>query len=80
MHSCCVHSGDIDAAQNSLNHCLDQCPSYAEAHLLMAQIHLLQDNVTLCNQSLELCLSHNFEVTPTKKKKKKVSSSKITLI
>ncbi|XP_017279892.1 tetratricopeptide repeat protein 21B [Kryptolebias marmoratus] len=55
-------SGDIDAAQNGLNHCLDQCPSHAEAHLLMAQIHLLQDNVILCNQSLELCLSHNFEI------------------
>ncbi|KAM6934319.1 tetratricopeptide repeat protein 21B [Xenentodon cancila] len=55
-------SGDINAAQSSLHHCLDQCPSHAEAHLLMAQIHLLQGNVTLCNQSLELCLSHNFEI------------------
>ncbi|XP_041858520.1 tetratricopeptide repeat protein 21B isoform X2 [Melanotaenia boesemani] len=55
-------SGDIDAAQNSLQHCLDQCPSHAEAHLLMAQIHLLQGNVMLCTQSLELCLSHNFEI------------------
>ncbi|XP_069009844.1 tetratricopeptide repeat protein 21B [Embiotoca jacksoni] len=55
-------SGDTDAAQSSLNHCLDQCPSHAEAHLLMAQIHLVQGNVTLCSQSLELCLSHNFEI------------------
>ncbi|XP_047456224.1 tetratricopeptide repeat protein 21B [Mugil cephalus] len=55
-------SGDIDAAQSSLNHCLEQCPSHADAHLLMAQIHLLQGNVTLCSQSLELCLSHNFEI------------------
>ncbi|KAL0963799.1 hypothetical protein UPYG_G00313730 [Umbra pygmaea] len=55
-------SGDIDAAQSSLQHCLDQCPSHAEAHLLMAQIHLLQGNVKHCSQSLELCLSHNFEV------------------
>ncbi|MEQ2181511.1 hypothetical protein GOODEAATRI_012341, partial [Goodea atripinnis] len=52
---------DIDAAQSSLNHCLDQCPSHADAHLLLAQIHLLQGNMMLCNQSLELCLSHNFE-------------------
>lgn len=57
-----VHSGDADAAQSSLQHCLDQCPSHADAHLLMAQIHLLQGNFTLCSQSLELCLSHNFEV------------------
>ncbi|KAM4731833.1 tetratricopeptide repeat protein 21B [Anableps anableps] len=55
-------SGDIDAAQSSLNHCLDQCPSHADAHLLLAQIHLLQGNMMLCNQSLELSLSHNFEI------------------
>ncbi|KAM6955026.1 tetratricopeptide repeat protein 21B isoform 2-T2 [Lycodopsis pacificus] len=55
-------SGDIEAAQSSLQHCLDQCPSYADAHLLMAQIHLLQGNFTLSSQSLELCLSHNFEI------------------
>uniref|UniRef100_A0A7N6FE25 Tetratricopeptide repeat domain 21B n=1 Tax=Anabas testudineus TaxID=64144 RepID=A0A7N6FE25_ANATE len=47
---------------NILHHCLEQCPSYADAHLLMAQIHLLQGNFTLCSQSLELCLSHNFEI------------------
>lgn len=29
----------------------------------MAQIHLLQGNIKLSSQSLELCLSHNFEVT-----------------
>uniref|UniRef100_A0A3Q3QWQ7 Tetratricopeptide repeat domain 21B n=1 Tax=Monopterus albus TaxID=43700 RepID=A0A3Q3QWQ7_MONAL len=55
-------SGDINAAQSSLHHCLEQCPSHADAHLLMAQIHLLQGNFTLCSQSLELCLSHNFEI------------------
>eukprot|EP00064_Thunnus_orientalis_P012892 superscaffoldBa00002031_g12928 len=55
-------SGDIDAAQSGLHHCLDQCPSHADAHLLMAQIHLLQGNFALCSQSLELCLSHNFEI------------------
>lgn len=57
-----VPSGDVEAAQSRLHHCLDQCPSNAEAHLLMAQIHLLQGNFTLCSESLELCLSHNFEV------------------
>ncbi|KAJ4933159.1 hypothetical protein JOQ06_029994 [Pogonophryne albipinna] len=55
-------SGDIGAAQSSLEHCLEQCPSHADAHLLMAQIHLLQGNFSLCSQSLELCLSHNFEI------------------
>lgn len=58
----CFHTGDAEAAQSSLNHCLEQCPSHADAHLLMAQIHLLQGNFTLCSQSLELCLSHKFEV------------------
>ncbi|KAF7660541.1 hypothetical protein LDENG_00280090 [Lucifuga dentata] len=55
-------SGVISAAQSSLHHCLEQCPSHADAHLLMAQIHLLQGNFSLCSQSLELCLSHNFEI------------------
>ncbi|XP_062313935.1 tetratricopeptide repeat protein 21B [Osmerus eperlanus] len=55
-------SGDTEAAQSSLQHCLDQCPSHAEGHLLMAQIHLMQGNFKLSSQSLELCLSHNFEV------------------
>lgn len=54
--------GDMDGAQGNLQHCLDQCPSHADAHLLMAQIHLQQGNFTACSQSLELCLSHNFEV------------------
>uniref|UniRef100_A0A8D3AN31 Tetratricopeptide repeat domain 21B n=1 Tax=Scophthalmus maximus TaxID=52904 RepID=A0A8D3AN31_SCOMX len=57
-----VHSGDTDAAQSNLHHCLERCPSHADAHLLMAQIYLLQGNFTLCSQSLEICLSHNFEI------------------
>ncbi|CAL8268669.1 unnamed protein product [Lota lota] len=55
-------SGDMELAQRSLQRCLDQKPSHADAHLLMSQIHLLQGNFKLCSQSLELCLSHNFEV------------------
>ncbi|KAG9340863.1 hypothetical protein JZ751_020056 [Albula glossodonta] len=55
-------SGDIEAAQRSLQHCLDQNPSHADAHLLMAQIQLLQGNFKLSSQSLELCLSYNFQV------------------
>ncbi|XP_051938739.1 tetratricopeptide repeat protein 21B isoform X1 [Hippocampus zosterae] len=55
-------SGDVDAAQSSLQHCLEQCPSHTDSHLLMAQIHLLRGSVTLCSQALEVCLSHNFEI------------------
>uniref|UniRef100_A0A8C5R7T2 Tetratricopeptide repeat domain 21B n=1 Tax=Leptobrachium leishanense TaxID=445787 RepID=A0A8C5R7T2_9ANUR len=55
-------AGDVTAAQSSLQHCLDQNPSYADAHLLMAQVYLSQDNLKLCSQSLELALSYNFEV------------------
>ncbi|XP_061827685.1 tetratricopeptide repeat protein 21B [Nerophis lumbriciformis] len=55
-------SGDVDAAQSSLHHCLEQCPSHTDAHLLMAQIHLLRENFSQCFQSLELCLSHNFQI------------------
>ncbi|XP_006124853.2 tetratricopeptide repeat protein 21B isoform X3 [Pelodiscus sinensis] len=55
-------SGDIEASRSILQHCLDQNPSYPDAHLLMAQVHLSQNNFKLCSQSLELCLSYNFEV------------------
>uniref|UniRef100_A0A8B9S3M7 Tetratricopeptide repeat protein 21B n=1 Tax=Apteryx owenii TaxID=8824 RepID=A0A8B9S3M7_APTOW len=55
-------SGDIEAAHNNLHHCLERNPSYADAHLLMAQVYLAQNNTKLCSQSLELCLSYNFEV------------------
>lgn len=54
--------GDTEAAQNGLQHLLDQNPAQADAHLLMAQIHLTLGNFKLSSQSLELCLSHNFEV------------------
>uniref|UniRef100_A0A674KDV8 Tetratricopeptide repeat protein 21B n=1 Tax=Terrapene triunguis TaxID=2587831 RepID=A0A674KDV8_9SAUR len=55
-------SGDIEASHSVLQHCLEQNPSYPDAHLLMAQVHLSQNNFKLCSQSLELCLSYNFEV------------------
>nr|XP_030134266.3 tetratricopeptide repeat protein 21B isoform X1 [Taeniopygia guttata] len=55
-------SGDIEAAHRNLHYCLERNPSYADAHLLMAQVYLAQNNIKLCSQSLELCLSHNFEV------------------
>uniref|UniRef100_A0A8C0BSC9 Tetratricopeptide repeat domain 21B n=1 Tax=Buteo japonicus TaxID=224669 RepID=A0A8C0BSC9_9AVES len=55
-------SGDIEAAHSNLHYCLERNPSYADAHLLMAQVYLAQNNTKLCSQSLELCLSYNFEV------------------
>uniref|UniRef100_A0A8C9PB34 Tetratricopeptide repeat protein 21B n=1 Tax=Spermophilus dauricus TaxID=99837 RepID=A0A8C9PB34_SPEDA len=55
-------SGDFEAAYNNLQHCLDHSPSYADAHLLMAQVYLSQEKFKLCSQSLELCLSYNFNV------------------
>ncbi|XP_007494364.1 tetratricopeptide repeat protein 21B isoform X1 [Monodelphis domestica] len=55
-------SGDIEASYSNLQHCLEHDPSYADAHLLMAQVYLSQDNFKLCSQSLELCLSYSFEV------------------
>lgn len=58
--------GDIEAAYNNLHYCLERNPSYADAHLLMAQVYLAQNNTKLCSQSLELCLSYNFEVSWTK--------------
>ncbi|XP_038607045.1 tetratricopeptide repeat protein 21B [Tachyglossus aculeatus] len=55
-------SGDTAAASSNLKHCLEHSPSHADAHLLMAQLHLSQNNFKLCSQSLELCLSYNFEI------------------
>lgn len=55
--------GDIEAAHSHLHYCLERNPSYADAHLLMAQVYLAQNNIKLCSQSLELCLSYNFEVS-----------------
>ncbi|CAD7690626.1 unnamed protein product [Nyctereutes procyonoides] len=55
-------SGDIEAAYNNLQHCLEHSPSYADAHLLIAQVYLSQEKFKLCSQSLELCLSYNFKV------------------
>ncbi|NXX88206.1 TT21B protein, partial [Centropus bengalensis] len=54
-------SGDIEAAHSNLHYCLQRNPS-CDAHLLMAQVYLAQNNTKLCSQSLEFCLSYNFEV------------------
>nr|KAG5695130.1 hypothetical protein BaRGS_017229 [Batillaria attramentaria] len=55
-------ANDIDSAQSTLQHCLDQDATFSDAHILMAQIHLHQNSFKLANQSLEVGLSYNFEV------------------
>lgn len=70
--------GDIEAAHNNLHYCLERNPSYADAHLLMAQVYLAQNNTKLCSQSLELCLSYNFEVSSTKEWIDFIQSSKVS--
>ncbi|XP_065054055.1 tetratricopeptide repeat protein 21B-like isoform X1 [Rhopilema esculentum] len=54
--------GDIDGAKMTLSLCLDSDPTFSDAHLLMAQIHLYNGNYVACDQSLENGLSYNFEV------------------
>uniref|UniRef100_A0A2K6FNN0 Tetratricopeptide repeat domain 21A n=1 Tax=Propithecus coquereli TaxID=379532 RepID=A0A2K6FNN0_PROCO len=49
-------------AQSTLQRCLELDPTSADAHLLMAQIYLAQDNFSMCSHSLELGVSHNFQV------------------
>ncbi|XP_077175955.1 tetratricopeptide repeat protein 21B [Paroedura picta] len=55
-------TGNPEASQSILQHCLEKNPADAEAHLLMAQVYLSQNNFKLCSQSLEHCLSYNFEI------------------
>ncbi|KAK7092869.1 tetratricopeptide repeat protein 21B-like [Littorina saxatilis] len=55
-------AGDVESAQSTLQHCLDQDSTFSDAHILMAQIHLHQNSFKLANQSLEVGLSYNFEV------------------
>ena len=55
--------GDVDAAQSTLQHTIDVEPTFSDGHILMAQIHLHQNNFKLANSSLEVGLSHNFEVS-----------------
>nr|XP_014349099.1 PREDICTED: tetratricopeptide repeat protein 21A [Latimeria chalumnae] len=55
-------SGELESVSNILQRYLELDPSSANAHLLMAQVHLSQGNVKQCSQSLELGVSHNFQV------------------
>ncbi|KAM5158028.1 tetratricopeptide repeat protein 21A [Mantella aurantiaca] len=55
-------SGNFDGAQGTLQRCLAMNPEWADAHLLMAQIHLSQEQYSECSLSLETGVSHNFKV------------------
>ncbi|XP_027691709.1 tetratricopeptide repeat protein 21A isoform X1 [Vombatus ursinus] len=55
-------SGELENAQSVLHRCLELDPTSTDVHLLMAQIYLSQGNFTMCSHSLELGVSHNFQV------------------
>ena len=55
-------TGEIETAQTIVQRCIDHDGSSVEAHLLMAQIYLHQNNTKLCSSALEQALSSNFEV------------------
>lgn len=55
--------GEIAASAATLQRILqDIDPTYTDAHLLIAQIHIQQEHYPRAAQSLEICLSHNFDV------------------
>lgn len=55
--------GDQMLAIQTLHKLLnDLDPSYSGAHLLLAQIHIQQEQYQRAAQNLETCLSHNFEI------------------
>lgn len=55
--------GEIAASMETLQRILNDInPSYTDAHLLAAQIHIQQEQYQRAAQSLETCLSHNFSV------------------
>lgn len=55
--------GEISASALTLQKILqDLDPTYTNAHLLIAQIHIQQEHFQRASQSLEMCLSHNFQV------------------
>lgn len=55
--------GEIAASAATLQKILqDLDPTYTDAHLLIAQIHIQQHQFQRSAQSLEICLSHNFNV------------------
>uniref|UniRef100_A0A8C7ECY3 Tetratricopeptide repeat domain 21A n=1 Tax=Nothoprocta perdicaria TaxID=30464 RepID=A0A8C7ECY3_NOTPE len=55
-------SGELENAQGILQHCIGLDPTAADLHLLMAQIYLSQGNLKECYHSLELGVSHHFQI------------------
>lgn len=55
-------ANDDEGCQRTLEQCLKLNPTYAEAHLLFAQLYVKQEKAKLAAASLEQSLSHNFEV------------------
>ena len=57
-----VIQGENDTAKANLQTILDKDPSYSDAHILMAQINLKNNDFKAANQSLEYGLSYNFQI------------------
>lgn len=56
-------SGEVSASALSLQKILQEIdPTFTPAHLLIAQIHIQQNNHQRATQSLEICLSHDFKI------------------
>lgn len=56
-------SGEVAASALSLQKILQEIdPTFTPAHLLIAQIHIQQNNHQRASQSLEICLSHDFNI------------------
>lgn len=56
-------SGEVAASALSLQKILQEIdPTFTPAHLLIAQIHIQQNNHQRASQSLEICLSHDFKI------------------
>jgi tetratricopeptide repeat protein 21B len=55
-------SNEVGPAALTLQQVLEIDPTYSEAHLLIANIHIQQQSYQRASQSLEICLSHNFKV------------------
>lgn len=56
-------SGEIGASALSLQKILQEIDqTFIPAHLLIAQIHIQQNNFQRASQSLEVCLSHDFKI------------------
>lgn len=53
LYTFCQHglyfiSGETDAAKAMLTHCLDQDPTFSDAHLLMAQVSAHRSPLYVC--------------------------------